>query len=194
MKLTLTILIASVACIAAQAPRKEPLTKYRQLWENSLITDPPEVVGPGTEEPPSELDDYVLGGWTQSSQGYLVSLINTKDPKARVAIGPGIPNKKGFRILDVKRDPTNYMSSEVLVELAGKKKWIGYEEKFLVVQQPPAVAQQNKAQMAAAQRAAQQNQKQAQPPIPTSNNNNQRRGNTKQATPRVRRVPVPPKN
>lgn len=190
MKLPLIILLASAACATAQAPRKDPLTKYRQLWEQSLVTEKPEVVGPGVEKPPSELDDYVLGGWTQSGQGYLVSLINTKDPKARVAIGPGIPNKRGFQVLDVKRDPSNYMSSQVLVQLDGDKKWIGYEEKFLVIQQPPAAAQQNKAaQMAAAQQAAQQRQ----PPMPGNNANNQNSGQAKQAAPRVRRVPVPPK-
>jgi hypothetical protein len=192
MKNVMMILLVGALLANAQAPRKEPLTKYRQLWEESLVTekpDPPEVV---EEAAPSELDDYVLGGWTQTSQGYLVSLINSKNPKERLTIAPGMPNKGGYQVIDVKRDPLNYKSSQVLIQLGSDQKWIGYEEKFLTLQQPPA-AQQNRnqkaAQQAAQQAARQRNQNQ--PPNPAAANNQQNKPGQRQ--PRVRRVPVPPK-
>lgn len=190
MKIIGILFLVSASLLLAQAPRKEPLTKYRQLWEKSLVTEEPvEDKGP-VEEPPNELDDYVLGGWTQTSQGYLVSLINTKDPKKRRTIAPGMPNSEGFLVMDVKRDPMNYKSSQVLIQMGPHQKWIGYEDKFLTLQQPAASQQNNAAQNAARQRAAQQRQQQAKPPMPNANNTNQKK--PAQRAPRVRRVPVPP--
>lgn len=219
MRALVTILLATAVIAAAQAPQKDPLTKYRQLWEASLVTEKPTIEPDEEEEAPTELDDYVLGGWTQTSQGYLVSLINTKNPKERRTIAPGMPNKGGYQVLEVKRDPMNYKSSEVLVKVGSAQKWIGYEEKFLTLQQPPA-AQRNQAAQQAAQRAAlqknqqnqqrpqnqnrnqnrNQNQNQQRPPIPNSNsgnnggaNANSQQTQSTQRQPRVRRVPVPPK-
>ncbi|MGJ8724358.1 MAG: hypothetical protein ACSHYB_07365 [Roseibacillus sp.] len=180
MKFVLILLVGGSVLASAQAPRKDPLTKYRQLWEKSLVTVPPPP--PEKEEvvKVTELDDYVLGGWTQTSQGYLVSLINSKNPKERITIAPGMPNKGGYQVVEVKRDPMNYKSSEVLIQMGSDKKWIGYEDKFLTLQQPPA-AKNN----AAAQQAAKQK-----PPMPNSNSSNKQ---ATKPTPRVRRVPVPPK-
>ena len=194
MKLTLILLLAGSVLASAQAPRKDPLTKYRKLWEKSLVTVPPPPPPKEEEEKITPLDDYVLGGWTKTSQGYLVSLINSKNPKERVTIAPGMPNKAGYQVVEIKRDPLNYKSSEVLIQIGVDKKWIGYEEKFLTLQQPPAAktnknaAAKKTATQQAAQRAAQQRGQQ--PPVPKTNSS------SKPATerqPRVRRVPVPPK-
>ena len=184
MKTVLTILLATSVLVAAQAPRKDALTKYRQLWEKSLVTEKPAPPEKEEEEVPSELDDYVLGGWSQTSQGYLVSLINSKNPKERLTIAPGMPNRAGYQVLDVKRDPLNYKSSQVLVQLGTNQKWIGYEDKFLTLQQP-ASAQRKRAAQAKPKTTQQQK-----PPIPTTNRQ-QKPATTRQ--PRVRRVPVPPK-
>lgn len=185
MKTVLTILLATSVLVAAQAPRKDALSKYRQLWEKSLVTIKPDPPEKEVEELPSELDDYVLGGWSQTSQGYLVSLINSKDPKDRLTIAPGMPNRGGYQVLDVKRDPMNYKSSQVLIQLGANQKWIGYEDKFLTLQQPPATQRNKQAQ--AAQKAAQQRRT----PNPATNSNQQNQSTQRQ--PRVRRVPVPPK-
>lgn len=182
MKLVITLLFVGCVVASAQAPRKDPLTKYRQLWETSLVTEKPVIEKEAGPPPVSPLDDYVLGGWTQTSQGYLVSLINSKNPKERLTIAPGMPNKGGYQVIEVKRDPMNYKASEVLIQIGTDKKWIGYEEKFLTLQQPPAATQKNKPPV---QRATQ-----TRPPTPTSNNSKQP---TTQRQPRVRRVPVPPK-
>ena len=185
MKIALTLLLAGSVVVSAQAPRKDPLTKYRQLWEKSLVTIPPPPPPPEEKEVISELDDYVLGGWSKTSQGgYVVSLINTKDPKGRITIAPGMPNKGGYQVLDVERDPMNYKATKVLIQVGVDKKWIGYEDKFLTLQQPPAAKP-------ATQKPA-QNQKQRNPPMPTSNSASKPKTATERQ-PRVRRVPVPPK-
>lgn len=223
MKIISLILLASCSILFGQADSKKPLSKYRQLWEKSLVTVPPDPPDPDGEDEESVLDDYVLGGWTQTTRGYVVALINTKNPKDRLTIAPGLPNKEGFKVVDTKRDPSDYKSSRVLVQAGTKKKWIGYEDKFLTIQQPPAAQRRNTNQTANQQRPGQQrnirqpstrqsttrqNQTNSrQPPIPTNTNRsaNGRNTNTNsnatnqqnsssRRTPRVRRVPVPPRN
>ena len=190
MKFVFILLLVGSVFASAQAPRKNPLTKYRQLWEKSLVTVPPPPPEKEEVEKVTELDDYVLGGWSQTSQGYLVSLINSKNPKERITIAPGMPNKGGYQVVDVKRDPMNYKSSEVLIQVGSDQKWIGYEDKFLTLQQPPAARANNNA---AAQKAKAAQQKKQQPPMPNANSSNKSNQSATQRQPRVRRVPVPPK-
>ena len=78
-------------------------------------------------------------GWSQTSQGYLVSLINSKDPKGRITISHrGCRIRAVIQVLEVERDPMNYKATKVLVQAGVDKRWIGYEDKFLTLQQPPA--------------------------------------------------------
>lgn len=188
MKFFTLILIASCGFASGQADRKQSLTKYRQLWERSLVTDKPEKVEP--PKGPGVLDDYVLGGWTQTSQGYVVSLINKKNPKERLTIAPGIPNKDGFQVMDAKRDPSGYKGSQVLVRVGGEEGWVGYEDKFLTIQQPVAKRPTRGQRKPTPNNANRQNGSRQQVPTPTSNNNTQGSSGRR---PRVRRVPVPPK-
>lgn len=206
------LLFVSATALLAQGPQKAPYTKYRKLWEQSLITEKP-IIEPEEEELPSVLDDYVLAGWTQTTQGYIVSLINTKDPKGRLTIAPGMPNAGRFQVVEVKTNPLQYKESQVLVKVGDDEKWIGYEDKYLTLQQPPSARkptsnqssrQQTPQQRQAQQRQAQQRQtqqrqtQQRQVPIPTNNSNASRsrsgQGSSTQRTPRVRRVPTPPRN
>ena len=187
MKIIITFLLAGCVFVHAQAPRKNALSKYRQLWEKSLVTIPPDPPLPEEEKKVTLLDDYVLGGWTQTSQGYLVSLINSKSPKERLTIAPGMPNKGGYQVLEVERDPMNYKASRVLIQVGVDQKWIGYEDKFLTLQQPPA-AQKNRGKQAAPQR-----RNPAVPPLPNANNQQAQPAKPAVRKPRVRRVPVPPK-
>ena len=187
MKLAFTLFLAGAVMASAQAPRKDALNKYRQLWEKSLVTIPPPPPEKEEEEKITELDDYVLGGWSSPAPNqYVVSLINTKDPKARITISPGMPNRGGYQVLEVERDPMNYKATKVLIQLGVDRKWIGYEDKFLTLQQPPAAKPPVK-KPTAQKPTPKPNQ---QPPIPGANNSN-KPATTRQ--PRVRRVPVPPK-
>ena len=182
MKIIYTLLLASSLAAVAQAPRKDPGSKYSQLWRNSLVTKKP-VVETEPEEKVTALDDFVLGGWTQTTQGYLVALINTKNPKERKTIAPGMPNKHGFQVIEVKRDPKDYKATQVLVKAGADQKWIGYEDKFLTIQQPASARQ--------AQRKPTTKASPTKPPIPGATQRTNSSG--QRTTPRVRRVPVPPK-
>ncbi|MDP0490460.1 MAG: hypothetical protein Q7Q71_05375 [Verrucomicrobiota bacterium JB023] len=197
MKILIPILLSACfgASLHADAPQKESLNKYRQLWTDSIVTDKP--VAESVEAAPvvTPLDDYTLGGWTKTQQGYIVSLMNTKDRNQRIIISPQqvIAPKElehaNFQVLDVRSNPMNFRSGEVLVQVGSQKKWIGYDEKFLVLQKP------------AAQPRQQQNRnttRQTNNPTPTTirtntnRNNTNRNNNNTQRQPRVRRVPTPP--
>ena len=189
MRALATIILVSVmgsVSLSAEPPKKTQLSKYRKLWEQSLVTEKPIVEVPEEEEEISELDDYSLGGYSRTSQGYFVSLINTKDPKLRLTIGAGVPGSQAYEVLEIKSDPLNFTKAEVLVKLGNKQKWIGYDEKNLTIRQP-AAAKPTPKNPASKQPAARNNNNQATPTPPAAGSTNNRR------QPRVRRVPVPPK-
>lgn len=194
------LLVALSFSLGAEPPRKHPLTKYRQLWDQSLVTVKPLPDEPDSTPAPTPLDDFVLGGWTKTDSGYVVSLINTKDRKNRVTIAPGMPVPTGFegvQVRDVRRNPSNYTKTEVLVAVGGQERWIGYDDKFLTLQRPatPAAAKPNNAQRNAPanNRVAAQNRRQN-PPVPTNASSNTNTTQSGARQPRVRRVPTPPKN
>lgn len=179
-KLIFAVSLVGVLVSSADPPRKDSLTKYRQLWEASLVTVKPVIEAPAPEDETTPLDDYTLGGYTRTTQGYFVSLINTKDPKDRLTIAPGVPGSQAYEVLEVKTDPSNFTSAQVLIKVGNQQKWLSYDEKHLVLRQP--------AQAKPAAEPA--NPTQVKPPIPTSASNNTSNSQTRQ--PRVRRVPVPP--
>lgn len=179
-KLIFAVLLVGVLPSSADPPRKDSLTKYRQLWEASLVTVKPEIIAPEGPDETTPLDDYTLGGYTRTPQGYFVSLINTKDPADRLTIAPGVPGSQAYEVLEVKTDPTNFTSAQVLIKIGSQQKWLGYDEKYLVLRQP---AQAKPAPNPGAQ-------SRAKPPIPTNNSKNN--SNSQARAPRVRRVPVPP--
>ncbi len=193
MKIFITIFIVSVVGLFAEAPRKSPLTKYRQLWEKSLVTVPPPPEVKEQQEVVTPLDDYTLGGYTKTAQGYLVSLINMKNPKDRLTLAPGMPGYEDYQVLKVESNPLDYTSARVLMKVGNQQKWIGYEEKYLTLQKPNP--QQNRQQPRRPQptpQARPANNSQVKPPIPLGNTNANKSPTTTRQ-PRVRRVPAPPK-
>lgn len=180
-KLIFAVSLVGILASSADPPRKDSLTKYRQLWEASLVTVPPEIILPEGPDETTPLDDYTLGGYTRTPQGYFVSLINTKDPSDRLTIAPGVPGSQIYQVLEVKTDPTNFTNAQVLIKVGSQQKWLGYDDKHLVLRQPA------QAKPAAAPQAV---QNRSQPPIPI--NNSASNSNSQTKAPRVRRVPVPP--
>ena len=182
------VMLIGGGTLLAEPPAKKSLWKYRKLWEQSLVTKKPVIEEEKVEEV-SELDDYALGGYSKTPQGYFVSLINTKDPKERLTIGPGIPGSQSYEVLKVKADPLNFTKAEVLIKAGGKQKWIAYDEKSLTIRQPAARPASNRPNN---NRAANQNQNQQQNNR-NANNPAAANSNATKRQPRVRRVPVPPK-
>ena len=58
--LTLLLAPALAGWVAADLPKKAPITKYAGLWTNSPFTSKPPPVGPA--EAANPLEDYTLAG------------------------------------------------------------------------------------------------------------------------------------
>lgn len=172
------LLVAALGagCLSARPPKKRPFTSYTSLWTNSPFTVKPE---PTPDEPVADaLEDYVLTGVSKLPEGYFVVLMNKKERDKRIRIAPNEQNAEGFKVVNVKQDPYDYMKTVVEIAVGGGKTGVvTYEEKFLALKTP------------APQRKPATPARQALPPgvKPPTNN-------TRTATPpRVRRVPTPPK-
>lgn len=192
MKAILPLILASSLLCQGEPPRKEPVTKYSQLWTRSLITVPPPPEEKLEEEVTTPLDDYVLGGYTKLKSGYFVSLINTKDRSERLTISSGSPGSGPYTVLQVQSNPEDFTEVKVLVKVGNQEKWIGYDDKFLTLSRPaapaPAAAPSNQRTNRSSERRNGNNNR-------SRNNNANNNGNEpRQRRPRVRRVPVPPTN
>lgn len=179
MKILIVLFLTSSVLLFGE-PRKEPITKYRQLWSRSLITIPPTPPEKEAVDETTPLDDYVLGGYTKLQSGYFVSLINTKDRTDRLTISPSVPGSGKYSVLKVETNPENFSDVRVLIRVGTQEKWIGYDEKFLTLSRP-----------APSQEAA-PTTPQASTPARSGGNNNE--NSQERPRPRVRRVPVPPSN
>jgi hypothetical protein len=137
------VLLVLTAWVSAELPRKAPLTKYRNLWDNSPFTTKPptDVGGP---PPPSILDDYALAGVSPIKGGYRVTIINKKNPDDRVYVYSDQPNAShGFKIESVERKAGDMRGTVVHMMSGTQKGVVSYDEKFLTIAAPaPAPTRQ----------------------------------------------------
>lgn len=209
MRWVLPIVFLITGHLIAGPPQKYPLTKYRSMWEQSLVTEKPPPPEKEEVEDTTALDDYALSGWTQTEGGYFVTLINQKNPTERLTVSPGLPSPPGLppiKVVRVDQNPNDFMSAKVVFDVGGKQKTIGFEEKLLTLRnnapKAPAANNRNNRNNQQQRNQAQQNRNanannnaNAKPPIPTNANNssNNNSSSARRRTPRVRRVPTPPK-
>lgn len=131
------VILALAGWAAADLPRKAPLTKYRNLWDNSPFTSKPVV--DGGPPPPNPLDDYALNGVSPVESGYRVTIINKKDPTDRIYVYSNEPDAKhGFRILSVDRKDGDPRATVVHMQSGSQKGTVSYDEKLLTIAAPAA--------------------------------------------------------
>ena len=127
--------ILGAGFLSAGAPKKQPIGRYVSLWTNSPFTVKPEVEAP--EEIPNALEDYVLTGVSKLPEGYFVVLMNKKQRDERIRIAPNDYNAAGFKVVNVKQDPYDYMKTEVEIAVGGGRTGtVTYEEKYLALKAP----------------------------------------------------------
>ena len=129
--------LALAAVASADVPQKVPLTRYIQLWSDSLFTRKP-VIEQQAETTP--LDDYALGGVSPVDGGYFVILLNRKKPEEKVIIQPGQPSE--FRVMEVRSGDTGPLSTTVLVGAGTKSKVLSFDEKLLTLKAAPTGGKQ----------------------------------------------------
>jgi len=135
----LLILPALTGWVAADLPRKAPLTKYSGLWMNSPFTSKPPPAEAGPEANP--LKDYALAGVSPISGGYRVTLLNKKKPGERITVDSDKPSG-GFKILAVTRKPGEPLGTVVRMSSGSVTDSVAFDESLLTLTPPPAAAPQ----------------------------------------------------
>ncbi len=132
---SITLLFALICPISAQVPKKAPLTKYSNLYNNSPFTSKPIIQGPGEEENP--LDDYALIGVSPiENSGYRVTLINKKKPEERITVDSG-KTGTGFTILGVDREPGDPLGTAVRMKSGSTSGVVKFDEQLLALTPAP---------------------------------------------------------
>lgn len=131
---SLLLLFAISGLNAAELPKKAPLSRYAELWTKSPFTNPP----PPPADAPlvNPFEDLALKGVAPIAGGYLITLLNKKNPAEAV---PPIDTDKPseFQVLSIERDPDNAMGTVVYLQKGDIKGSVTFDPKLSVPKAPP---------------------------------------------------------
>lgn len=178
-----TVLVVTILPALSAVPKKQPLGRYAELWNDSPFTVKPAVDAPA-EEVKNPLEDYTLAGACEMKGGWFVVLINKKDRNERIRLRPGVEDKEnGFQVVKVENGDS-YLGTKVEIQTrSGMTGTVEYDKKFIVLKKatPRAPSKPGaKPKPPVPGRATGKR-----PPVPSSSSSTARPS-------RVRRVPNPP--
>ena len=132
---SLLSLFAVIGLNAAELPKKAPITRYSELWVHSPFTAPPKTVEAGPQEDPFK--DLALKGIAPIAGGYLITLINRKNPAEAVPpIDTDQPSE--YKVLRIERDPDKALGTVVYLSKGTITGSVTFDEKLSVPK--PSVA------------------------------------------------------
>jgi len=137
--MTMSLWLGIAAVASAGAPAQPTLTRYSQLWINSVFTTKPDPI---IEEQANPLEDYALGGISKLEDGYYAILFNKKKPDDRVVIYPGRKNE--FEVIDVKWPTGSWRDAVVTVRNGSNTGTVSFDETLLAVKTAPTAAPQGR--------------------------------------------------
>lgn len=147
MKAIFRIALATLAAhglVAADSPKKAPITKYTKLWQDSPFTSKP--LPPPPDDPAPAFEDYSLAGVSPIEGGYRVTLMEKKDPTKRHFIYSDDPNPpKGFKILGVTRKADDPRGTVVRLSTGSQVGTVTYDDKLMTIAAPKPQAPQQPA-------------------------------------------------
>lgn len=134
---SVTAFLLFLACGAAFAdvPKKQPLTKYSKLWNDSPFTSKPVINNNALEVNPFE--DYTLVGVSSIEGGYRVTLLNKKKPDERVFLESAGTNPEGFKILGVEKKPGDPLGTTVRIGKGSQTGLVAFDSKLLALKAVP---------------------------------------------------------
>jgi len=146
MKALVTILLLTHTLVLAELPNKRNPMELRSLWENSPFT-----VKPAIESAKNELEDWTLAGVSSnSSGGYMITIVNKKDRSDRRRIHSSGQNSEGnvdgYNILEVAQGGLDYKKTKVKLSIDGQEGWVTYDEKLLAIKPAPPISSRPPAQ------------------------------------------------
>ena len=165
--LLLTTLTAGLAFAAP--PETFRADRYKDLYLNSPITDPP--LRPETpEEEPSDLPDWTLVAVGKNRSGRPeVRIMNMKD-RTRITIPGPDATEAGFSIVDIVNSRNYLADSVVTLRKGGVTGEVRFDKKFLVLKKvsaPTNRANQQRSNTGGSNKNARNtNSRSGQPPLP----------------------------
>ncbi|MEI6674952.1 MAG: hypothetical protein WCO57_07220 [Verrucomicrobiota bacterium] len=131
----LFLLLAMSSLGAAELPKKAPLSRYQSLWQNSPFTTPPKAIEGAPL--PDVFGDWALKGIAPIGSGYLITLINRKNPAEPVPpIDTDRPSE--FVIERIERNPDKPRDTVVYLSKGTQKGSLRYDDKLSTIK-PAAV-------------------------------------------------------
>jgi len=130
--LTLLFITCMTLPASADAPSKQPNSRYMALWKDSLFTTKPP---PPDEVEDKTFDDWTLVGVAKTPTGPRVTLLNKKDRTKRITISNG-KSVQGFEVVSVNMS-RNYKESTVKIRAGGKVGEIRVDEKMSSLKNAP---------------------------------------------------------
>ena len=131
----LLLFLAVTGLQAAELPKKAPLSLYTELWTKSPFTAPPKPPDDGPVVNP--FDDLALKGVAPIAGGYLITLINKKNPAEAVPpIDTDQPSE--YKVLRIERDPDKALGTVVYLSKGTITGSVTFDEKLSVPK--PSVA------------------------------------------------------
>lgn len=189
MKLTpfllLTILTGGLAF--ADPPTSHRPDRYKELYLNSALTDPPEVI---TNDPePENLPDWILVAVSKYVGKTEVEVMNIKD-RTRIRIPSPEATEMGFAIKEVKQF-RNFIEETVVTLKKGKETGeVRFDPKFLVLKKVAGPTTNKPKSQTNGEKPP---EKAARPPVPgkPSTSSSSKSGKSGRPTSKGSRVPLP---
>jgi hypothetical protein len=123
------LLLASIGLDAAELPKKAALTKYAGLWTNSPFTTKPPPAPNAPEANPFE--DLALKGIAPlANNGYLITLINRKNPAEITTIDTERPAASDYTFIKVDRNPDKALGTTVHLSKGSSVGTVTYDDKL----------------------------------------------------------------
>lgn len=189
MKITpfflLTVLTGGIAFAAP--PTSHRPERYKELYLNSALTDPPEVLTDDAE--PENLPDWILVAVSKYVGKTEVEVMNIKD-RTRIRIPSPEATEMGFAIKEVKQF-RNFIEETVVTLKKGKETGeVRFDPKFLVLKKVAGPTTNKPKPQANGKKAP---EKAARPPVPgkPSTSSSSKSGKSGRPTSKGSRVPLP---
>lgn len=113
--------------VLAELPKKELLSKYSPLWNDSPFTRKPD---PPINTAVNPFEDYTLSAVSPVDGGYFVVLQNKKKPEERKIVKPG---SSEFKVVGVRHGTTGPLSTTVTLSDGVRSGEVKFDEKYLTI-------------------------------------------------------------
>ena len=103
---------------------KKPGANYSHLWTNSPFTERKQEIARPIANP---LEPYALAGVAPVPGGYRVTLLDRRNPEARIALS----EQSGFTLISVQYSPQHPLDTTVRLSMNGNEGFVSFDQNLL---------------------------------------------------------------